>query len=570
MTRKFLPLLLALVLVFSCVGFSAGAEDADVKTYTLMASVNASSGNWDDLWFFQYIEEELGIRFEIEQVSEASFEEKKNLALATNMYPDLFIGGITSAEIATYGEMGVFLPLEDYINWENTPAIMAWSEMYPDYLNSLKYPDGHIYDIHGMQLSSRELTDCRYWINHEWANEILGHLPTTLDEYYAYLKGVKEGDMNGNGDATDEIPMGGRFRGVMGSSENYHDCTIPILAAFGYTERGLEFMDGMAQFNPIQDNYKEYLKFMNKLFTEELIDPEYFTQAQDQFTAKLASGVTGAFVDFAHWLNISDENIWRQYGSNAPLTSQYNDQQIWPGHEFSVQGQQWIITDKCDDPQDLMRLLDYLFTLNPDEYEIVNAETSEHETFFGEYAQYVLRDDSGDFSQRFGAQLGTWEEHPEWGWEMTEYETNGETRQLVSIVYPTEEYTNRNDFVKKVMTPWAFPYMSANQAIVSVNAFDTGNAEGELTANVFEYLVPYYHEGNPGNFKFTAAESDELSLLESDLASYVDQMVSKFIIGDVSIDNEWDNFVKGCESRGIARYVEIYQTAYDRSYGAAE
>ena len=52
MTRKFLPLLLALVLVFSCVGFSAGAEDADVKTYTLMASVNASSGNWDDLWFF--------------------------------------------------------------------------------------------------------------------------------------------------------------------------------------------------------------------------------------------------------------------------------------------------------------------------------------------------------------------------------------------------------------------------------------------------------------------------------------------------------------------------------------
>ena len=61
-----------------------------------------------------------------------------------------------------------------------------------------------------------------------------------------------------------------------------------------------------------------------------------------------------------------------------------------------------------------------------------------------------------------------------------------------------------------------------------------------------------------------------MSLLESDLASYVDQMVSKFIIGDVSIDNEWDNFVKGCESRGIARYVEIYQTAYDRSYGAAE
>lgn len=103
-----------------------------------------------------------------------------------------------------------------------------------------------------------------------------------------------------------------------------------------------------------------------------------------------------------------------------------------------------------------------------------------------------------------------------------------------------------------------------------MNAFNTGNAEGELTFNVFKYLVPFYHEGNPGNFKFTAAESDELSLLETDLASYVDQMVSKFIIGDASIDNDWDNFVKGCESRGIARYVEIYQTAYDRAYSDAE
>ena len=565
MANKRVSLVLALVLACSCAAFPASAESGEIKTYTLMASVGADHGNWDDMWFFDFIEEELGIAFEIDQVSEAAFQEKKNLALATDTYPDLFIGGLSAEEIATYGEMGVFLPLEDYINWEYTPAIMSWASLFPDYLDSLRYPDGDIYNVRAMQLSSRELTDCRYWINHDWANEILGHLPTTLEEYYAYLKGVQENDMNGNGDATDEIPMGGRFTGVMNA--HYSDNTIPILVAFGFTQRALEFVDGVAQFNPIQPVYKEYLKYMNRLFAEGLIDPEYFTQGDDQFYAKLAQGLTGSFVDSAHWLHISDENIWQQYGSNEPMVSEYNDTQIWPGHEFSLTGQ-WVITDKCDDPQDLMRLLDYLFTVCPDEYEIVDADVSEHEAFFGEYAQYVLRYDSGDNSQRFGAPLGAWEEHPEWGWTLTEYETSTGTRQLIDVVYPTEEYINRNEFVRRIMTPWSFPYMSANQRIVDISAFDTGNAEGDLTTNIFEYLVPFYHEGNPGLYMFTAEESDELTLLTTDLAAYVDQAVAKFIIGDMDIDEEWDSFVSGCEERGIERYLELHQTAYDRMYKA--
>ena len=118
MANKRVSLVLALVLACSCAAFPASAESGEVKTYTLMASVGAEHGNWDALWFFDFIEEELGIAFEIDQVSEAAFQEKKNLARATDTYPDLFIGGLSTEEIATYGEMGVFLPLEDYINWE--------------------------------------------------------------------------------------------------------------------------------------------------------------------------------------------------------------------------------------------------------------------------------------------------------------------------------------------------------------------------------------------------------------------------------------------------------------------
>ena len=56
--------------------------------------------------------------------------------------------------------------------------------------------------------------------------------------------------------------------------------------AFGLLGREVEVKDGMVRFNPVQDQYKEYLTYLNKLFTEKLLDEETFVQTSQQMTAK--------------------------------------------------------------------------------------------------------------------------------------------------------------------------------------------------------------------------------------------------------------------------------------------
>ena len=43
-------------------------------------------------------------------------------------------------------------------------------------------------------------------------------------------------------------------------------------------------------------------------------------------------------------------------------------------------------------------------------------------------------------------------------------------------------------------------------------------------------------------------------------------MIGRFISSDADIDAEFDEFVEGMKSRGVDRYVEIYQVAHDRWY----
>ena len=48
----------------------------------------------------------------------------------------------------------------------------------------------------------------------------------------------------------------------------------------------------------------------------------------------------------------------------------------------------------------------------------------------------------------------------------------------------------------------------------------------------------------------------------TDIETYVDEMVMKFITGRESLDN-WDTYVAKVESMGIGKVLDIYQNALD-------
>ena len=62
---------------------------------------------------------------------------------------------------------------------------------------------------------------------------------------------------------------------------------------------------------------------------------------------------------------------------------------------------------------------------------------------------------------------------------------------------------------------------------------------------------------------YSSDESDEISSIESEIQTYVEENVVKFITGDKDM-SEYDGFIGDMKSLGVERYIEITQSAYDR------
>ena len=65
-------------------------------------------------------------------------------------------------------------------------------------------------------------------------------------------------------------------------------------------------------------------------------------------------------------------------------------------------------------------------------------------------------------------------------------------------------------------------------------------------------------------YKFTVDEIEELSLIQADLLSYIYKIEAQWIAEGFD-SGDWNAYLAQLKNLGVARYVELYQTSYDRS-----
>lgn len=532
--KKLLSLVLVALIALSCCPVLAEDAANDVIEIELALAAKVDHGDWNNFWCLDLIEQECGIRFKVTQYTEDAWAEKKGTMFSLDTYPDVFLNDLNDLDLANYGAQGYLLPLEDYITPENMPNVYAVMEGgYPDLLKGMTFPDGHIYAFRGVNGSVREYALSRYFINVQWAKNLNVKVPETLDEFYDYLVAVRDGDANLNGDTNDEYPISGIYG-------KYTDHFAPILVAFGLLDDRLQVDDnGDVMYVPVQANYKEFLKFMNKLWSENLIDKTYFTQNGDQYNAKEASGLIASFTNYAQWMNNSDPAFYLQYETVEPYTSEFNSEKIWPAKEAIYYGA-LVITDRLKDNEEavarLMKFCDWCYS------------------------------DYGTEMLWRGPMLGTNPDYPNTGWYFVPYSMDNLDYLVRKYLYPTDEFKSNGLFQTTVIKPGNNYWPYATIASRDDNANPTSTSYN-LTQNIVNNLAPYYKVGFPSTLKYTPDEADEITLLEIDLDSYIATMESKMITGELDIDATWDEFVKGLESRNLARYMELIQGAYDRYAG---
>ena len=75
-----------------------------------------------------------------------------------------------------------------------------------------------------------------------------------------------------------------------------------------------------------------------------------------------------------------------------------------------------------------------------------------------------------------------------------------------------------------------------------------------------EVINPAHAIGAPSP-AFTIDEQDEINRIKTPVDTYVSEQLTKFLVGDLSIENDWDSFIDGIASMGdIMSIVDLYNS----------
>ncbi|WP_172200086.1 extracellular solute-binding protein [Saccharibacillus qingshengii] len=467
--------------------------------------------NWEDMVVLQEMAKKSNVSFEYKNAPKESFDTKKNLVFASEDYPDVFYAaGLTPSEQLKYGEQGVLIPLEGLID-EYAPNFKALLDEYPDVRKSITAPDGHIYSLPVVEFSQHWYRN-PMWYNGEFLEALgIDKLPETTEELYDYLKRVKEEDPNGNGKA-DEIPISS----VTTSAANVRDIRTWLLGAFGIYEEEIYVDDSdVVHFTPVEEGYKQYLEYMNRLWTDGLLDPESFSQTGEQKKAKGQNNQLGLFSDWHAYMTKGGEPSDKD-PMFLPVRSEYVDKAAIAKNRGITTGA-FAITKTNPYPEASMRWVDYLYS-----YE-------------------------GALLFNKGPEGTLWE-----------YENEAD-RTKKALPVPgggdSEEY-------RSTLTPnYGIPAPTVSMDDITKglkNDFDLW-VEKETKTKLLDNgaRAPF-----PALF-LTVEEQSEINSLNSDLSTYVKQMEAKFITGAEPISG-WGAYVETLNKMGANRVKEINQAAYDR------
>lgn len=352
--------------------------------------------------------------------------------------------------------------------------------------------------------------------------------PETTDEFHNVMLAFKNNDPNKNG-LKDEIAISGAIK-TGGSSEPEYF----LLNSFTYVDYNhfLYVNNGKIEFVANTPEYREGLIYVRKLYLDGLLDPASFTQDLAQLTQLGTSDpeILGSFAALhpAMAIDISDRERSSHYdylvNPKGPKGIQYA---VYAGMDGYYDSISVAITDKCKYPEIAMRAIDYMYTeemqmnsIGPEGLKWEWVDDPNLLDMYGNKARYRY---------------------------LTTYVSDALRTDVITDEFP----------LSLSATLWG-----REVADVKGDIFDPANY-GVRLAKATQAYVPYFPKEVIVPYKFDQATSEELAIMKVSIVNYVQQATTRFITGDMSIENDWDSYLKALENLNVKRYLEIYQQGYN-------
>ena len=569
--KKLVSLFLALCLCLSCTAALADVADINKteavwpvsngeKISVTIAVVPQMSGEYDveNMWLTQLWDDMTNLDITWEVIESSSAAEKIPLMMASGTMPDALLGwySFNQSRLVQYGvDEGLLYPIDELLEY------MPWFSKLledPARLSAVTAPDGHIYGLPNLSDGSRATWQNRYAINHVWLENLGLEVPETLDDLYTVLKAFKEQDANGNGDPNDEVPLTGswnsgyQIRGRIQNALGFSTTGSSSTAALLYKEDG----SVEAVYIAATDLYKEYLAYMNKLWSEGLMDPDFFTQDMNQVNAKVTEHRAG--MTSTDGIQAVDATQEYDYTYLKPLTSEFNSKLIYPAASTVSNAGMFVINSDCDETTAtaLAKWADsffnpyccILYKYGPTYSETETLMTEYGELFSSEYGQYWDKEQGTNI---YVFDTNVYPSNWEWRckqmsfWAYPGYACNGndEWWQMYAEAFPTTRIGMEN--IAKI-----------EGKVKSSQLFEHGYA------NWSEYFTPMLP-----NFYYSTEDLAIVNDISVVLNDYVKAHEAKFVTGELNLESDYEAFQKGLKDYGVDEYVEIlqkYWAAYNK------
>ena len=305
------------------------AEKVEISGLTRFPANTESEPN--NRTIYKRLEEKTNVHVNWKAIQGDQWGDKIALEMANIKTLPEFISpaGLGDADILKYAKQGVIIPLEDYITPELMPNLTKVFEQAPEYKDMCKDENGHIWTLPwieqlGVGKTAIQTIGNMPFINTAWLDFLGLEMPKTVDEFEAVLIAFRDNadalkaEFNIEGDI---IPLACI---VNGGNEDCRVLCNGFGEGYGDPDDWRHIViteDKKVICAATTDGWRAGVEWLHKLYTENLFDPDAFTQEWSTYVAKGKSGRYGVCFswDVANIVGLTMADIQNGTAGWAPL-----------------------------------------------------------------------------------------------------------------------------------------------------------------------------------------------------------------------------------------------------------
>ena len=177
MMKRFLTLMIALLLVLCAIPMAASAEER--PTLTILMAQDTYVEDYETNAFTKFIEDSMNVNLDFVLLPASDASDKLAVMIQSGQeLPDIINYSLDVTTTYRYAQAGAIIPLNDYYETlgDNVKKV---EELVPGIYEYIRCPDGNLYSIPIYTKGLHDEHKYKIWINKVWLDNLKLEIPTT-------------------------------------------------------------------------------------------------------------------------------------------------------------------------------------------------------------------------------------------------------------------------------------------------------------------------------------------------------------------------------------------------------